>query len=176
MGSPVGAIIYRHNPAIHAQVLIARRIQFMLSTQERKNCATAALKAVEEKFGVAFGDTSAIVHLADANQVGGKRPLGLTSAVEIRDLVRSKGLYSEIVRTDIEHLAALGDDILAILHLPNRQHFTIFVGVYGGKEVWVSQADTRKCLYILGRGDLEAWKGTTILISAKPIPLAAGAG
>ncbi len=79
IGSPVGAIIYRHNPDIPAQVLIARRIQFMLSTQERKNCATAALKAVEEKFGVALGDTSAIVHLAEPNQLGGKRPLGLTS-------------------------------------------------------------------------------------------------
>ncbi len=65
---------------------------------------------------------------------------------------------------------------MAILHLANRQHFTIFVGVYGGKDVWVSQSDTRKCLYILNRTDLNAWKGTTILISAKPIPLVGSAG
>lgn len=176
MSSRVDAIVYLHNPAIDAQALIARRIQFILSPQERKNCATAALKAVEEKFGVAFGDTSAIVHLADGNQVGGKGPLALTSAVEIRDLARSKGLYSEVVRTDIEHLDAMGKDTLAILHLPNRQHFVIFLGVHREKDVWVSQADTRKCLYILGKGDLEAWKGTTILISSKPIPLAGSAG
>lgn len=176
IGRAVDSIVYRHNPAIDAQALIARRIQFMLNPQERKNCATAALKAVEERFGVAFGDTSAIVHLADVNQVGGKGPLALTSAVEIRDLARSKGLYSEVVRTDIEHLDALGNDTLAILHLPNRQHFVIFLGVHREKDVWVSQADTRKCLYILGKGDLEAWKGTTILVSAKPIPLAGSVG
>jgi hypothetical protein len=176
IGRTVDSIVYRHNPAIDAQALIARRIQFMLSPQDRKNCATAALKAVEEKFGVAFGDTSAIVHLADVNQVGGKGPLSLTSAVEIRNLARSKGLYSEVVRTDIEHLDTLGNDTLAILHLPNRQHFVVFLGVHRGKDVWVSQADTRKCLYILGMGDLEAWKGTTILISSKPIPLAGSAG
>jgi hypothetical protein len=173
-GSAVGAIFYRHNSDIDAQTPIARRIQFVLSPQNRKNCATAALMAVEEKFGVAFGDTSAIVHLADANQAAGKRPLGVTSAVEIRDLARSKGLHSEVVRTDIEHLATLGKDTLAILHLPNRNHFIIFVGLYGRKDVWVSQSDTRKCLYILGRGDLDAWKGTTILISSKPIPLGEG--
>ncbi len=171
-----GAIIYRHNPDIDAQALIARRIQFVLSPQERKNCATAALKAVEEKFGVAFGDTSAIVHLADANQAAGKRPLGVTSAVEIRDLARSKGLYSEVVRTDIEHLAVLGKDTMAILHLPNRNHFILFVGLYGRKDVWVSQSDTRKCLYILGKGDLEAWKGTAVLISSKPILVAQQTG
>lgn len=175
-GSAVDAIIYRYNPAADAQSSIARRIQFVLSPQERKNCATAALMAVEEKFGVAFGDTSAIVHFADANQAAGKRPVGVTSAVEIRDLARSKGLYSEVVRTDIEHLAALGNDTLAILHLPNRNHFIIFVGLYGRKDVWVSQSDTRKCLFILGKGDLEAWKGTTVLISSKPIPMGANSG
>lgn len=171
----LGSVVYVHNPFIDVQSLIARRFQFVLSPQERKNCATAALNAVEERFGVAFGDTSAIVHPGDPNQAGGKGPLTLTSAVEIRDLARSKGLYSEIVRTDIDHLAALGNDTMAILHLPNRKHFTIFVGVYG-KDVWVSQSDTPKCLYILNRGDLDAWKGTTILICAKPIPLAGSAG
>jgi hypothetical protein len=177
-GSAVGAIFYRHNSDIDAQAMIARRIQFVLSPQKAKNCATAALKAVEEKFGVAFGDTSAIVHLADANQAAGKRPLGVTSAVEIRDLARSKGLYSEVVRTDMDHLAALGNDTMAILHLPNRNHFIIFVGLYARKDVWVSQADTRKCLYILGKGDLEAWKGTAILISSRaiPVPEANGSG
>ncbi|MCX5646846.1 MAG: hypothetical protein NTZ17_19535 [Phycisphaerae bacterium] len=170
------SIVYIHNPAIDVQALIARRFQFALSPQKAKNCATAVLNAVEDRFGVAFGDTSAIVHIPDANPVDGKKPVGTTSAIEIRDMVRSKGLYSEIVRTDIEHLAALGKDTMAIMHLPNRRHFTIFVGVYGGKDVWVSQSDTRKCLYILNRGDLDAWKGTTILISSKPIPLAGGAG
>ncbi len=169
-------ILYVFNPTIDVQVLIARRLQFVLSSQERKNCATAVLNAVEEKFGVAFGDTSGIVHVPDANQAAGKKPVGTTSAIEIRDLVRSKGLYSEIVRTDIEHLAALGNDMMAVLHLPNRKHFTIFVGVYRGKDVWVSQSDTPKCLYILNRGDLDAWKGTTILISSKPIPMAGSAG
>lgn len=169
-------ILYIHNPAIDVQALIARRLQFVLSPQKAKNCATAVLNAVEGKFGVAFGDTSGIVHVPDANQAAARKSVGTTSAIEIRDLVRSKGLYSEIVRTDIEHLAALGSDTMAILHLPNRKHFTIFVGVYRGKDVWVSQSDTRKCLYILNRGDLDAWKGTTILISAKPIPVAGGAG
>ncbi len=175
-GSKPESIIYIHNPAIDVQSLIARRLQFMLSPQKQKNCATAILNAVEEKFGVAFGDTSRLVHLADANQVGGKKPVGTTSAIEIRDLVRAKGLYSEIVRTDIEHLAALGNDTMAVLHLPNRKHFTTFVGVYARKDVWVSQADTPKCLYILNHGDLEAWKGTTILISSKPIPMARSSG
>ncbi len=87
-------------------------------------------------------------------------------------MVRSKGLYSEIVRTDLQHLVGLGDDAMAVMHLPNRQHFTIFVGVYAGKDVWVSQSDTRRCLYILNRTDLDAWKGTTILISSKPIDTA----
>jgi hypothetical protein len=172
----LGDIVYHHNPAVDVQSLIARRLQFVLSPQKRKNCATAALHAVEERFGVAFGDTSGIVHVADANQPAEKQPIGTTSAIEIRDLVRRKGLHSEIVRTDIEHLAALGNDTMAILHLPNRKHFTILVGVYGKKDVWVSQSDTRKCLYILNRGDLDAWKGTTILISSKPIPVAGSTG
>lgn len=171
-----GSIVYIYNPAIDAQNLVARRLQFVLSRQERKNCATAVLNAVEEKFGVAFGDTSGLVHFPDANQTPGKNPVGVTSAIEIRDMVRSRGLHSEIVRTDIEHLAALGDDTMAVMHLPNRRHFTIFVGVYGRKDVWVSQSDTRKCLYILNRTDLDAWNGTTILISSKPIDLRGSAG
>jgi hypothetical protein len=171
-----GSIVYRHNPSIDVQALITRRVQFVLSRQERKNCATAILNAVEEKFGVAFGDTSSIVHFPDANQAPGKNLVGVTSAVEIRDMVRSKGLYSEIVRTDLQHLVGLGDDAMAVMHLPNRQHFTIFAGVYREKDVWVSQSDTRKCLYILNRTDLDAWNGTTILISSKPIDLRASAG
>jgi hypothetical protein len=172
----LGSVVYIHNPYVDVQGLIARRFQFVLSRQKSKNCATAVLNAVEEKFGVAFGDTSGLVHVSDANQPAGMKSAGVTRATEIRDMARSKGLYSEIVRTDIDHLAALGDDAMAILHLPNRQHFVIFAGVYGGNDVWVSQSDTPKCLYILNRGDLDAWKGTTILISFKPIPLAKNAG
>ena len=175
-GSGPQSIVYIHNPTIDVQGLIARRLQFVLSPQERKNCATAVLNTVEEKFGVAFGDTSGIVHVAEANQPAGKEPVGTTSVIEIRDLVRSKRLYSEIVRTDIEHLAALGNDTMAILHLPNRKHFTIFVGMYGRKDVWVSQSDTPKCLYILNHDDLNAWKGTTILVSSKPIPVTGSTG
>jgi len=175
-GGRLESIIYMHNPSIDVQSLIARRFQFVLSRQERKNCATAILSAVEEKFGVAFGDTSGIVHVVDANQAAGMKSAGVTSAIEIRDMARSKGLHSEIVRTDIEHLAALGDATLAILHLPNKQHFTVFVGVYGQRDVWVSESDTRTCLYILNRRDLEAWKGTTILISSKPIDIVGAAG
>jgi hypothetical protein len=175
-GSKSESIIYIYNPTVDVQALIARRLQFVLSSQERKNCATAVLNAVEEKFGVAFGDTSGIVHVPDANQAAGKKPVGTTSAIEIRDLVRRKGLYSEIVRTDIEHLGALGNDTMAILHLPNRKHFTTFVGVYGRKDVWVSQSDTPKCLYILNHTDLDAWNGTTILISSKPIPMERSSG
>ncbi len=172
----LGSVVYIHNPYVDVQGLIARRFQFVLSRQKSKNCATAVLNAVEEKFGVAFGDTSAIVHVSDANQPAGMKSAGVTSAIEIRDMARSKGLYSEIVRTDIDHLAALGEQTIAILHLPNRQHFVIFAGRYGGNDVWVSQSDTPKCLYILNRGDLDAWKGTTILISSKPIPLVGNAG
>ncbi len=76
-----GSIVYRHNPFMDVQPLIARRLQFVLSRQERKNCATAILNAVEEKFGVAFGDTSNLVHFPDANQAPGKSPVGVTSAV-----------------------------------------------------------------------------------------------
>jgi hypothetical protein len=171
-----GSIVYIHNPAIDVQNLVARRLQFVLSRQERKNCATAILSAVEEKFGVAFGDTSGLVHFPDANQAPGKSPVGVTSAIEIRDTVRSKSLYSEIVRTDLQHLVGLGDGTMAVMHLPNRQHFTIFVGLYQGKDVWVSQADTRRCLYILNHTDLDAWDGTTILISSKPIDLRGSRG
>ncbi len=112
-GGQLGSIIYKHNPAIDVQSLIALRFQFVLSRQERKNCATAILKPWKRS-SVCPSATP------QASSTSLMRTRRRDEARQRHERLRDtrygpeQGLYSEIVRTDINHLADLGDDTLAI--------------------------------------------------------------
>jgi hypothetical protein len=169
-----GSIVYRYNPRLDLQRFISLRIQYELSQQKLKNCATASLMYVADALGVNLGDTSSLVHL---NPNASKdEPKNQSDALEIRNFLREKGLYCEAIKSSFDFLRprdnasmVLDKDTVVIIRIIERfPHFVVLVALEG-KDVWVGDFDSPKCLRTLIPKAVKEWDGASILVSSKPL-------
>lgn len=94
-----------------------------------------------------------------------------TSLHEMKQFLQGLGLYSRVVRTNLDALRELSD-CKAILHIPAKNHFVLLDHV-DSQYVWILDLTSRKFFY---RVDINLftkdWSdGTALLISKQPIEI-----
>ncbi len=158
----VGTSIYRYSPRLDTELLLAERLSFAASQDERTgNCATATLGYAALRLGRRI-DKTQLAQLVDGRT-------GQTSLLAMKEFAHRQGLYCRAVRTDTQTLKGL-TDCQIILHIPHKNHF-VLVGDIDNESIWTIDLADRKFCYCTDIGFLGMdWTdGTALLVSDRPI-------
>jgi hypothetical protein len=153
--------IYINSYEVDTDDLLAQRLAYASGEgRRRQNCATAALQHVASGFGRSVSDAGL------ANLVA---PDGGTSLYDLRQAAHSAGLYSRVVKADLESLKNLGA-ARAILHLPGKNHFVVLDRV-DDRYVWLINLSNSSFYYrqSVHFFPIDWSEGTALLVSDRPI-------
>ncbi|MBN2181448.1 MAG: hypothetical protein JW715_06010 [Sedimentisphaerales bacterium] len=128
-----------------------------------QNCATAALGYAARQL-----EKEIMARQLSKLVVG---PDNTTSLYAMKKLAQELGLYSRVIKTDLETLKSMSDS-KAILHIPGKEHFVVLDHV-DDRHVWLVDLTAKRFFYSVEVDDFgKQWtEGTAMLVSSRPIEL-----
>lgn len=159
-------LLYEHSNLIDTDSLLAERLAVAAQGTRPQNCATASLGYLARQLGRPIGERP-LAESLDAR--------GNTSLYALMQLAKDQGLYSRVVKTDLDALGRL-KTYRAILYIPAKNHFVVLAAM-DNRDVWLIDLTARLFFY---RVDAKAFtqmewtEGVALLVSKQPIPTIPG--